>query len=106
MGTLHANTFIPKVIAEARRYEITGDESSRTAAEYFLANRYQHSFATGEIEDKEHFQPSDYIQISVRIQRERLVAHITNLNCAVIYLNGIQIIQLWITMSVPYIIRY
>lgn len=56
LGTLHANTFIPKVIAEARRYEITGDESSRTAAEYFhwlIDTKY--SFATGEIGDKEHF---------------------------------------------------
>lgn len=56
LGTLHANTFIPKVIAEARRYEITGDKVCRTAAEYFhslIDTKY--SFSTGEIGDKEHF---------------------------------------------------
>ena len=34
-GTKHTNTFIPKVIAEARRYELTGSEDARTAAVFF-----------------------------------------------------------------------
>src|SRR5579871_1608602 len=32
---LHVNTTIPKIIAEARRYELTGDSRSRKIAEFF-----------------------------------------------------------------------
>ncbi len=56
LGTLHANTFIPKVIAEARRYELTGEVACRQVAEYFqklIDEKY--SYVTGEIGDKEHF---------------------------------------------------
>jgi uncharacterized protein len=56
LGTLHANTFIPKVIAEACKYELTGDYASRKAAEYFqqlIDTKY--SYITGEIGDREHF---------------------------------------------------
>ena len=57
-GTRHTNTFIPKVIAEARRYELTGTEESRTAVSFFwdrmLADQV---YATGSLSDKEHFFP-------------------------------------------------
>lgn len=56
LGTKHTNTFIPKVIAEVRKYELTGDEDSRHAADFFwhtLTSR--HSFAPGCSSQKEHF---------------------------------------------------
>lgn len=56
LGTLHANTFIPKVLAEARRYELINDSASRICAEFFMQlieNKY--SFVNGEIGDHEHF---------------------------------------------------
>lgn len=55
LGTNHANTFIPKLLGEARRYELFGDEESRRAAEllfYTLADK--HAFVNGEVSDKEH----------------------------------------------------
>lgn len=59
LGTKHANTFIPKVLGEARNYEITGDVKSRNAAEFFYKLiTTDHIFATGELSDKEHlFDP-------------------------------------------------
>lgn len=56
LGTKHTNTFIPKVIAEVRKYELTGDEDSRHAADFFwhtLTSR--HTFAPGCSSQKEHF---------------------------------------------------
>ena len=35
LGTKHTNTFIPKVIAEARKYELTGDPASRDLCRFF-----------------------------------------------------------------------
>ena len=59
-GTKHTNTFIPKVIAEARRYELTGEEESRVAAKYFWDRMLAgHIYATGSLSDKEHFFPSE-----------------------------------------------
>lgn len=59
-GLMHANTFIPKVIAEARNYEITGSEEARTAVLAFWEEvTARHLFATGSISDKEHFFPSE-----------------------------------------------
>lgn len=55
-GTKHTNTFIPKIIAEARNYELTGSDESRDAALFFWRQMVQnHIFATGELSDKEHF---------------------------------------------------
>lgn len=55
-GTKHTNTFIPKIIAEARNYELTGDTESRDAALFFWRQMTDiHAFATGELSDKEHF---------------------------------------------------
>ncbi|MGM9786975.1 MAG: glycoside hydrolase family 127 protein [Candidatus Cryptobacteroides sp.] len=55
-GTKHTNTFIPKVIAEAREYEITGSATSRKAAEFFWHCMMEgHTFAPGCCSDKEHY---------------------------------------------------
>lgn len=52
----HANTFIPKVIAEARNYELHGNADSRDKAIYFWNNvTNNHSFVTGSNSDKEKF---------------------------------------------------
>lgn len=56
LGTKHTNTFIPKVLAEARNYELTGNEDSRRLTDFFwhtmIAN---HTFAPGCSSQKEHF---------------------------------------------------
>lgn len=59
LGSGHANTLIPKVLGEARNYEMFGDESSRRAAiGLFETLAYKHAFVTGEVSDKEHlFKP-------------------------------------------------
>lgn len=61
LGTNHANTFIPKLLGEARNYELFGAEDSRKAAEllfWTLVN--DHAFVTGELSDKEHlFKPTE-----------------------------------------------
>lgn len=61
LGTNHANTFIPKLLGEARNYELFGAKDSRKAAEllfWTLVN--DHAFVTGELSDKEHlFKPSE-----------------------------------------------
>lgn len=55
-GTKHTNTFIPKVLAEARNYELSGDADSRRAAEFFWRTMMNgHIFVTGCSSDKEHF---------------------------------------------------
>jgi DUF1680 family protein len=56
LGSLHANTFIPKVLAEARKYELTGDTLSRSCAEYFMKLIDEnYAFVNGEVGDHEHF---------------------------------------------------
>jgi DUF1680 family protein len=52
----HANTQIPKIIGEARTYEITGDENGRKIAEFFW-NTVVHdrSWVIGGNSDREHF---------------------------------------------------
>lgn len=55
-GTKHTNTFIPKIIAEARNYELTGSTESRDAAQFFWQQMVDnHTFVTGSLSDKEHF---------------------------------------------------
>ena len=55
-GTRHTNTFIPKVLAEAREYELTGAEDSYLASEFFWHEMVaRHTFAPGSSSDKEHF---------------------------------------------------
>lgn len=62
MGTKHTNTFIPKVIAEARNYELTKDEKSKNLADFFWHLMIdQHTFAPGCSSDKEHyFNPKQF----------------------------------------------
>jgi len=56
LGTKHANTFVPKVIAEARNYELTQNEVSRKLTNFFWHTIIDHhTFAPGCISQKEHF---------------------------------------------------
>lgn len=61
-GTKHTNTFIPKVIGEARNYELTGDDRSRGIANLFWDEMVaHHSFVTGSSSQKEHyFNPAQF----------------------------------------------
>jgi len=44
----HSNTQIPKIIASARRHEITGDQNDQAIADFFWKTIvYHHSYATG-----------------------------------------------------------
>ncbi len=56
LAGLHANTQIPKIIGEARTYEVTGDPQCREIAEYFwgIVARH-HSYVIGGDSDDEHF---------------------------------------------------
>ncbi len=59
-GTKHTNTFIPKVIAEARNYELTGNAESKAVADLFWDQMTgRHSFVTGSSSQKEHFFDPD-----------------------------------------------
>ena len=56
LGTKHTNTFIPKVIAEARNYELTQSEPSRKLTDFFWHTMVdKHTFAPGCSSQKEHF---------------------------------------------------
>jgi uncharacterized protein len=56
----HANTQIPKLIGLARRYELTGSESDRKAAEFFWDRVvHHHSYVTGGNGNHEYFGPED-----------------------------------------------
>lgn len=57
-GTKHTNTFIPKVLGEMRRYEITGDTASLNLSRFFWDEMIgHHVFAPGCLSDKEHYFP-------------------------------------------------
>lgn len=62
MGTKHTNTFIPKVLAEMRRYEIMGDTVSLALGRFFFDEmEAHHTFAPGCLSDKEHyFDPAEF----------------------------------------------
>ena len=62
MGTKHTNTFIPKVIGEARNYELNCDDVSHGIAENFWNEMIdKHSFVTGSSSQKEHyFDPAKF----------------------------------------------
>ncbi len=60
LGTKHTNTFIPKVIAEARNYELTGKSESRDLCQFFWHTMiHHHMFAPGCCSAKEHFFPPE-----------------------------------------------
>lgn len=57
---LHANTQIPKLIGLARRYELTGDNADKTAAEFFWDRVvHHHSYVIGGNSEGEHFGAPD-----------------------------------------------
>ncbi len=62
LGTKHTNTFIPKVLAEARAYELTGDGDGKALSEFFWhTTTARHTFAPGCSSDKEHyFDPGEF----------------------------------------------
>ncbi len=60
LAGLHANTQIPKLIGLARRYELTGDVSDKTAAEFFWDRVvHHHSYVIGGNSLNEGFGPPD-----------------------------------------------
>ncbi len=62
LGTKHTNTFIPKVLGEIRRYELTGEEESLDLSRFFWDEMLaHHTFAPGCSSDKEHyFKPEEF----------------------------------------------
>jgi DUF1680 family protein len=62
LAGLHANTQIPKVIGEARTYEVTGDAGAQAIAVYFWALvAERNSYVIGGNSENEHFFPEDRI---------------------------------------------
>lgn len=56
LAGIHANTQIPKIVGEARRYELTGRPESRDIATFFWNTVVaDHSYVTGGNSDKEIF---------------------------------------------------
>ncbi len=56
LGGTHANTQIPKIIGEARGYELTGREKQHDIAEFFWQTVIQnHTYVTGGNSDSEYF---------------------------------------------------
>ncbi|MFL6208580.1 MAG: beta-L-arabinofuranosidase domain-containing protein [Pyrinomonadaceae bacterium] len=56
----HANTQIPKVIGEARLYEVAGDADGRRIAQNFWDEVvHHHSYVIGGNSENEHFGPAD-----------------------------------------------
>lgn len=66
LAGLHANTQFPKVIGIARLYELTGNDSDHTIAEFFWDRVVNHhSYVTGSNSDHEHFGPPDRLNLHV-----------------------------------------
>jgi len=62
LAGLHANTQIPKIIGEARGYELAGDLKARAIASFFWQTVIDHhSFVTGGNSDDEHFFAADQL---------------------------------------------
>jgi DUF1680 family protein len=62
LAGLHANTQIPKIIGEARGFELTGEERQKTIAEFFWQTVIDHhTYVTGGNSDNEHFFAPDRI---------------------------------------------
>ncbi|MCX6011927.1 MAG: glycoside hydrolase family 127 protein [Chloroflexi bacterium] len=58
----HANTQIPKIIGEARGYELTGNEKERNIADFFWQTVIDHhTYVTGGNSDREFFFEPDQI---------------------------------------------
>ncbi len=68
LNKFHANTQIPKIIGEARGYELTGNEKQKIIADFFWQTVIDHhTYATGGNSDNEFFFEPD--QISKHISR-------------------------------------
>jgi len=68
LSGLHANTQIPKIIGEARAFELTADDRAKTIAEFFWQTVIDHhTYVTGGNSDDEFFFQPD--QISGHISR-------------------------------------
>ena len=68
LSGLHANTQIPKIIGEARGYELTGNQNAKTIADFFWQTVIDHhTYVTGGNSDYEHFFKPD--QISKHLSR-------------------------------------
>ncbi|QDA61649.1 glycoside hydrolase family 127 protein [Hymenobacter jejuensis] len=62
LNTMHANTVIPKLVGEARAYELTGDLKAQKATTFFWDDVVKHhTYAHGGNSDKEHFFEPDKI---------------------------------------------
>jgi len=60
LAKLHANTQIPKIIGEARGYELTGNEEQKEIATFFWQTVIDHhTYANGGNSDNEHFFTPD-----------------------------------------------
>ena len=65
MGTLHCNTFLPKVLVEAKKAESAFDfrlstfDSTAMPAHFFHEMIAHHCYASGSLSDKEHFFPPE-----------------------------------------------
>lgn len=56
LGGTHANTQIPKIIGEARGYEVTGEQKHHDIAEFFWRTVLKnHTYVTGGNSDSEYF---------------------------------------------------
>jgi DUF1680 family protein len=57
----HSNTQIPKIIASARRYELTGDKKDKAIADFFWETivNHNHSYATGGNSNYEYLSDPD-----------------------------------------------
>ena len=70
----HANTYIPKIIGEARGYEFTGNEQQKQIAQFFWNTVIQHhTYATGGNSDNEYFFAPDSLS--------RHISHRTTETC-------------------------
>lgn len=59
----HGNTQIPKLIGLARRYEVTGDQQDKKAAEFFWDRVvFHHSYVTGGHGNHEYFGQPDQLR--------------------------------------------
>jgi uncharacterized protein len=66
---LHGNTQMPKLIAAARQYELTGDKRLRTAAVfYWQCVARERSYANGGNTDHEFFSPKEKLSESISDQ--------------------------------------
>ena len=70
----HANTQIPKIIGEARGYELTGNEKERNIADFFWQTVIgHHTYVTGGNSDREFFFEPDQIS--------KHISHATTESC-------------------------